>query len=588
MIVFFVFFYLVLVFLYLALFCKKPKQSEIILKNKDSRVFVCKQACNFFCYKTSSEFKTYQLLINNVFIFKKHSDYQKYVNPLKKSGIDVNLPIFKIELYKNKLAISLLKQLNTLYNLDKQNVKLNLILFVDETAKIKKLNNILNLFNFKNIKVRVYHCLDVNFNLLASINYFNVSFNSKNNCLEKINKSSLVMQTAIKNIDAENKDIENKKFKNNEIKINEIKNNYTKTNENYTNKPSLKHLNGNLNEIREVEFNNDNQSFFYSENTFFVKSFYGLNYFNDFSYSNFCLTSNINQKKLSYMLQKTYDYKNCFETYLLKITNNSNTKLLVNYGFETKKASKHQNDIVVFSYKNKKTVFYDAYKNKFYYFYNAFKNIEIKQTSYKLYSIITIPPQSSVEIRFLASKTDNLLPDKLKELENINLFEQSKKLYLKLNTTKVLSENKTINYLINEFLPNRIIKNFINQKPNSNNDFYSLINKIFKPNLINKNLVSSFPQKFFLATNNLYSVYFNLLYFYFGVFVGKTGFNFNTDKSLILNNSSLRFEVNETKKILNLKNQNLKNEIEINNIKYSNLDFLYYENLNNDNLEVFY
>jgi len=137
-------------------------------------------------------------------------------------------------------------------------------------------------------------------------------------------------------------------------------------------------------------------------------------------------------------------------------------------------------------------------------------------------------------------------------------------------------------------LPNRIIKNLILGISKSEDDFFSLLNKRLDLKLCNQKMVSSFVQKFFLSKANLYTIYFNLIFYYFGVYPTNIGVSFNSEKSLILDNASISFKVDNTPRILNLKNNSLKNEIKIDDVKYTNLDFLNFNSLQKENLEVFY
>ena len=86
---------------------------------------------------------------------------------------------------------------------------------------------------------------------------------------------------------------------------------------------------------------------------------------------------------------------------------------------------------------------------------------------------------------------------------------------------------------------------------------------------------------FFLSKNNLFKIYFNLFYFYIGVWQGKNGVYLNSDKSLIVSSSLVVCHTQNNFFNLHLSNTKNQNEVEIDSIKFSNLKMLSYNMVQN-------
>ena len=86
--------------------------------------------------------------------------------------------------------------------------------------------------------------------------------------------------------------------------------------------------------------------------------------------------------------------------------------------------------------------------------------------------------------------------------------------------------------------------------------FYQKQGKKSKIKITEKKLNS-----YFLIQKDYFKVYFNLLYYYFGMWQDKSGVNLNPDKSKLEDNCKI--SLNFDNKILKfrLRNSNLKNEI---------------------------
>ncbi|MBQ3047808.1 MAG: hypothetical protein IJD48_02210, partial [Clostridia bacterium] len=108
-------------------------------------------------------------------IFKSNNDYIKITQPLKNSGIDFYKPIYKLECYKKFDIVKIFLKLNQFKNLADKGLMFNLFVFVDDYKNLQTIIKIVNKIKFnKMCDVRVYHCMDINFDLLCGINYLNL------------------------------------------------------------------------------------------------------------------------------------------------------------------------------------------------------------------------------------------------------------------------------------------------------------------------------------------------------------------------------------------------------------------------------
>lgn len=526
MVIFLICFYLSLCFIYLIFKPKKKRLCFLAQRGKSKRVYKnFNKQILLFCSRSSLQFEIVQKCINCNIIFKKKVDYEKIILPLKNCGIDISKCIFKIEAYKDFNTKAILSKLNTFKKLQNKGLGFNLFLFVDSYKNLKKFESIVNLLNFeKSCCVRVYHCLEIDYKILCAINFLNL-FEVENSKLFACKMGNLKQLNLTKQ---------------------------------------------NLNIIKRSE---NNISILENENAYV---------FDNFEYKDFHFESNISNKNIEFKLVKTYDFKNNCSVFKLSVLNNLMTfySFVLNIGtIFNKKTPKNK----IYICDNKKGYIFIEDKNdntNLNILGKDFKIVKTKNDDICVVNFCLLKPREVKDFYFSIS-------EKKIEASCFRTFEEVLIDYKKLNFVKIDTKNKSIDYLINSYLPQKIIKNFILNPLKNHFDFFSLLNNRFQPNLINKKNIDGNTSKFYLLNSNLFCIYQNLIYFYGGAFCSKGGVNLNLDKSLLYDNCSLNFTEGDLKKTVTFKKSNLSGEVKINNVIYSNLKYLNFDNFK-ENVEIFY
>ena len=505
---------IILYLTFISLFLLKKKKTKPCLKKLKKVKLICGNF-SFFCFK-SRAFELFNLLNSSTINFKSEWAFKKYVTPLNNVGIDYKKNIIKIEVYKHFNWEDIKKELETLKNL-RNNISFYTLIFVDNIKNISLIQNFLNKINF-NLDTKIYYCLDVNYKLLSSINFFNVNYLNYNS------KSSINKQ----------------KFKNKQC-----------------NNLSSNNTNG-----------------FSLSNKFFTT----------FTFDGNFLVSNLNNNNLTCKLKKSVNYDLNLEIYNLKILNSSNKKT-INFCY-TKNFNNLKEKNVNVLICNKSGIYFENKNSLEKIIFSKFFNPPIFENN-KIILTKKITLQKNEEKNFYFVKfLKNQIPLKI-SLET--LFLNTINMYKNLNKIKVLSTNKVLNNLINFALPKKMIEKFLNAPEQNYNKFANFLNFKYDENLVEKSLICVPFYNFNLINNNIYKVYFNLVFYYFGIWKTKNnGAILNQDKSLILENSKIFFNIDNNKKFLiKNKKENLNNEVKINNIVYSNLKFLNFKNfLDNGKEEV--
>jgi len=529
MVIFLVVFYLLLCFIVMMLKRKKPKRKYIKSKNKRVLSFYAGKAL-FFCSRLSFEYLMLKKAYESQIFFKNDKDYLKIVLPLKNSGINFYNPVYKLECYKDFDIVKIYLQMQQFKRLEDKGFDFNLFIFVDDYKNLKKLIKIKKTLGFKKADVRVFHCLEINFDLLCSINFLNLM--QDKNLKNKKAKMGLLKPKSV--------DIEDDLF------------------------------------FKNLEDNN--LSFCFNNNIFEIKNY---------QYKDYALNSCFECDYCKIDTFLSYNYKEKCKIFKIKTTNNIDKKISLKMCFGTifnKKIPK--NCLYVFKDAFDGFCFEDINCNKK--FYMKAKNVNLQQNKNKDIFI-------TKDIKLDAFKTCYFYVAIFDDRQNFECFkgdlsktfDDNSLNYNCLNLPVLFSSNEVLNKLVNTYLPQKIIKNFILNPKKYGNDFYSLLLCDFNPHLVNKDLVSGNLNKIFLLNKDLFCVYQNLLYFYAGFFANKNGINLNLDKSFLIEDTKVDFFNNKQKRTLFLKNNNLKDEFKINNRIYSNLNFLNL-NDNQNQIEIFY
>ena len=452
-------------------------------------------------------------LSRGLYIFDKISDCKDCISYLRNAGIDEKLPIFKYEVYDKKVDYEkVYKLLSSAKILENKGMAFNLFLFFNDYSNFKPLNKLVKFFKFKKIFVRIYHCREIDFKLLATINKLDLSLNS--------------------------------------VKIS-------------------KKVNGN----KRIYFD---KSYFIKKdaiNGCYICLINETIVPNCFSYKNYESCCDIIVRGAKVNVIKRYNYKKDLEIFKINVRNLQSTMQNIEIRFGRIFDLKGAKNIYYCLNKGKdKVEIYNGLTDKNFVLLGKFNNYE----SYKNYvcfsKTIKLKSFESLEFYFAVSCCKNIA-----NYENINLenvFKNNNLDYLEIKTPNVVSKNKVLDYLINDYLISKIIENMVVNANCFDKDFLNLCNMNFDINLLDKSYTERKFNSYFLLQKDFFKAYFNLLYFYFGMWQDKIGININPDKSKLEDNCkvSLNFE-NKTLRFI-LKNKNLQNEIQLNNIKYTNLKHL--------------
>ncbi len=513
--------FLSFVFLYLT----KAKGRTFVkekIKNKVRLKSLMLPRCLIFYNKNSSVFNLYKNLTSGLFVLNK-SFQEEYLEEYKKSGLDVFLPSYKYQFY-NEDNVSLYNFLRKVKSLDKMGFCFNLFLFFNSVKNLKVLKSFVKHFNFKTVKVRLYDSTQIDYKLLGAINFFDLNKTNQN----------LNIKTNLK-----------------------VKN---------------KLLSSSLWKDKMYPFFKSKQGLFFIDNK---DQFFEVE---DYTYANYYQTSLIQNKKFNIDVSKTFNYKNSLTFYKVLCKNCSATMQTLKVCFGTllnkevgkntiyskiKNLNKTQISVLNFN-KNHLTLFGKgfecyAYKNYFY----VSKNIKLKAQEQKIFYFAV---GSETPLNLVLSQ------DEIKEN-----FEQNYKIYNQIKTPKVLTQNKILNHLINEFLPQKIMQKSI-ESEKFLPDLSCLINKTFNTKIIDQSIIIKNLNRYFLVSNNLFQIYFNLFYFFFGIWQANSGIYVNNNKEFIVSKASVCLMRENKTSCLTLNNTNKNGEIEFNNVVFSNLNFLSFDN----------
>ena len=528
-------------FIALLLVIKKQINKEK-LKNTVLKLKPCIKSPIFFCSLKSVKHLVFSSLKQRIFVFKSKTQLNKYVNPLKNIGVDYKKPIYKLELYKTFNWKEKEKEIEILKNFSAYGKEFYLFVFADKIENVNKVKNFLTKIDF-NKNIFVYFCLDINYKLLSSINYFDANNFNKSLCHEK-------------NMGLKNSPNEALKF----ARVNSSKKHSVK------NKANTSGFRGGFNfELgSKIIFSN----FVFNENSLIFEK-------------------QIGGAKLA--LTSAYNYNLGLEIYKLNINSanqNLNLKFCYFYPFSQ---IPNQNCLNILSTKHKNLFFQNDNSNEFVLFSNFFTAHKLWKEGALFYKKIKVEQNKSATFYFVKYLNKN--PQKDFSKSNLeSLFESTLNLYKNLKKIRVLSCNKTLNYLINNLLPQKIIWEQLINSSEISEDFKNFVEFNYCENLVQKDLISVPLYKFNLINSNIFKVYFNLVYFYFGVW--KTGENtlvLNQDKSLILKDASVVFSVEDKPFFVEHKKIDLENEVKINNVSYTNLKTLNCNNIlknGNTKLEI--
>jgi len=519
-------------------------QVKSILKVKKTKKDFCR---HFFCSNFSTSKKIFdELKSNHTFLFDSEAKMMKYLDVLNRSGIDKNLAIYKFEYYKDKNIEQLKRVVKAFCVLNKQGINFNLFVFVDSDKRYIEATKVLNVISTCK-SVKLFHCLDIDYKLLSAINYLNIL---SHNYLKFDNNPHLVSSDKMTD-----------KTKKQLGKASNI------TSDSFFEGDSA--------------MQNASCNFDINLSTYCAKSVdcstlekLKIDLENDFKYNKFYFSKEVFVNGNILEISKTFEMNQSAKLFSLGFKNKDTNSYCFDFDF----------DICAKNFECK-YVLCEKHKNKFF--------IKILDSNFAKTFCVALSLRTNTCIDYFAktlqlrAKTSSLsnriffgvFVDKKKffefdETKLENAFFDAKQNYNALKLPKVFSPNKTINYLVNVFLPNRIIKNFIEGLEGSQEEFLKLKSACVE--VEDKTLVESFVQKFFLAKSDLYHIYFNLLFYYFGVFATKKGIKINPDKSLIFDNSymSVFWDTRHFLKIKNRKNNS--QEFLVNTVSFSNLNFVQY------------
>ncbi len=528
MIILCIFLYIFFIFLSLYNFKGKKKKKVFVKKIKTRVISLILSKNKFFCSLNSFCFKTNNQLNRGFYIFDKISSCQNCLKILKDAGIDEKLPIYKYELYDKKINYELFyKFLVNVKRLDNQKISFNLFIFFDNYCNFKAIKKLVNYFKFKNVITRIYYSGEIDYKLLSVINFLNL--NLQVDCKKQYKKG-------ISNC------FNYQPF----IKIDKIDGFYLEQND----KKIL---------------------------------------LNDYCYKDFYVYSSKENNHLYVNFFRTYNYEKDLNLCKVSIENSSSAMQSIKLCFGKSFLENNAKNAFYCLEKNKyRFNIYNGYTHKCFTFYSDDVKLEKFKNHIIFYKELKVKQNEKLDFFFAYSEFNK--KQFIEKFDIKILFENNPLNYLTIRTPKVISSNKMLNLLINEFLVNKIIEKVIVSGNCFDKDFLSLLSLKFNNSLLDKSFVEKKLSSFFLIKQDFFKTYFNLLYFYFGVWQDDSGVNLNPDKSKLEDNSVINLNFKNRFLSFKLKNKNLKNEIQVNNIKYSNLKYLNLEDNDKftENIDLLY
>lgn len=528
--------YLIFISIFL-LISKNKSNKQVYIKNKKRINNIAITTKKFFVSKNNA-FSLYQTLKNGLVIFDNIKKYQEALKIFSSCGLDILLPIYKYECYEKELNIKeLYKTLNLVKKLDKSGVEFNFLVFYNNDKFLKPISKLIKYFCFKKVKVRIYNSIQIDYKLLSYINLFDL--NPQNQML-KHNKN-------------------NKR----ENLIGVLKNTY---------KNALKQL---------PTIQQQEGLFFYFNNQILKE--------NNYVYSGVKQTGNIEQKKIKIDINKTLNFNLLSNIYKIKITNSNNTMQTLFCCFGTLFKNKTlKNGIYLVNKSKQKITVIDSLQDKCMCLIGSFQKFFCQKNYFYALKKITLKPMEELEFYFAVNNTNNIKNKNLLIVKQENLqgvFNETLQDYTKIKFPKILSQNKVLNYLINDMLPNKIIEEAI-MEGKLTTDLELFLNKKFDKDLIDRDICNKNLKSYFLLNKNYFKVYFNLFYFYLGFWQSETGLNINQDKTFVLNSANVLTFNKLLPFNINVKNNFLQNEIEVNDVKFTNLNRLSINSFLDKNLNL--
>ncbi|MBQ9792256.1 MAG: hypothetical protein IJW32_00730 [Clostridia bacterium] len=516
--------YLIFISVFLFVF-KNKNNKQIFIKNK-KRINNFVFTSNKFFINKNNIYSLYQTLKGGLVIFDRVEKYQEALKTFSFCGLDILLPVYKYECYQKELNVKeFYKTLKLVKKLDSSGVEFNFFVFYNNDKFFKTIAKLIKYFNFKKVKTRIYNSCQIDYKLLSFINLFNLN-----------------PQTHMLKVNTKNK---------REQLLNVLKNTYDIA---LKQMPSVQQQEG---------------LFFYFNNQILKE--------NEYVYSGFKKIENIEQNKIKININKTFNFKFLSNIYKIKITNTNNTMQSVYCCFGTVLKNKTLKNGIYLVNKNKnKITVIDSLQDKYLCLLGNFQKHFCQKNYFYAMHKLTIGANQEVEFCFMENNTNAqnnnaLLSVKKDALQEV--FEKTLQDYTKIKFPKILSQNKVLNYLINDFLPNKIIVDAI-VEGRLTLDLDLFLNKKFDKNLIDKEVCNKNLKSYFLLNSNYFKVYFNLFYFYLGFWQREGGIYINQDKTFVLSSVNISTFNKLSPFNINVQNKNMQNEIELNSVKFTNLKSL--------------
>lgn len=588
------------------------KSKKYIIKNKRYiKSFVISNTI-FFCCK-NIEYEILNNISNALIIFNNEKLANNTLKVLSNAGFNLKLPIYKFEFYttsfnsnckvsnkginfknhnykknnvynvncesKTKLSDYNLNVLQKVYKtlqainkLKLKNISANYLFFIDDETLFNPISKLIKHFN---LLIKIYFKQDVDYALLGAINSLNI--NNNGGYIENNN----ITNFAFNKSNDDNND------------LNKSKATVTSKNKNLNNK-TLKNFNefySRLNTQSVLNFNEFNNFFLQVNSTNFN--------FSNFEFSGFYLASYLENNMFYSCLSLTQNSTINALVFKLIITNKTQHNIALNFSFLPPHIQKNAVNSVYLQHLTKTHIYLqNLITPKIAVFLMGnFQSISLQNGKITAHKKFNIAPKKTQEFYFLYteisqtlmlnSKQEKLNIPNQKHLKNLLLnlpYYYQNNVYNKLKLTKVLTQNRTLNSLINNYLPQKIIKNYVLNnfyfcfKKTQNlqdyvNDFINLQNNYFNLDLVDNNFSLLNLNSFFLAKNNLYKIYLNLIYHSIGFFASNNGLIFNSNKTNLQTRAVVSLKHLSNNVLVNMSKVNLNNEIKIDNITYSNLNF---------------
>jgi hypothetical protein len=129
----------------------------------------------FYCDLNNQEYETLCKLKFNYPVLR--NDDGDFLQLIKDTGFNIDLPLYKISLYKNDSLKSLKKQLSILRKLEEYNYPTNIAInFKSQDFNYNDILYIVREQSFIKSVVKIHNVDDISLKLLCAINIFNINF----------------------------------------------------------------------------------------------------------------------------------------------------------------------------------------------------------------------------------------------------------------------------------------------------------------------------------------------------------------------------------------------------------------------------